>query len=334
MTKIAALLALTLLAAPAAAEDATPVPKLKAEAAVASDLVRIGDLVENAGHLASTPVFRAPDLGQTGAIRTERVRAALAPHGLGLIDADGLSEVVVRRASRKITAGEIERRIASAVAARSGIAAEKLVVASDRKLTAMHVDPSIAAEVNLTHIYYDVRSGRFDATIELPGGRLTRKAPLRITGSAVETETVAVLARAAAKGEIVREGAVELQRRPKAGLGEDAIRDVESAIGLSPRRPLAAGEVLRSADLMKPDLVQRNEPVLLLYEAPGIAVTVRGKALESGAEGDLVNVSNTQSKRTVQGVVVGPNRVSINVGPSRLAQDVTGAVSRNARRPE
>lgn len=333
MTKIAALLVLTLVAAPALAEDAAPVPKLKSEAAVASDLVRIGDLVENAGDLANTPVFRAPDLGQTGTIQAERVRAALAPHGLS-VDADGVTEIVVRRASRKITASDIEQRIARAIAARSGIDADKLVVTSDRKLTAMHVDPSVTAEVNLTHIYYDARSGRFDATIELPGSRSTRNAPLRITGSAVETETVAVFTRAAARGEIVREAAIELQRRPKAGLSEDAIRDAESALGLSARRAIAAGEVLRSADLTKPDLVQRNEPVLLVYEAPGIAVTVRGKALESGAQGDLVNVSNTQSKRTVQGVVVGPNRVSVSAGPSRLAQDVTGAVSRSARRAE
>ena len=42
---------------------------------------------------------------------------------------------------------------------------------------------------------------------------------------------------------------------------------------------------LRAADLMKPELVQRNETVTLTYEMPGIKLSVRGKAIEGGAEG-------------------------------------------------
>ena len=61
---------------------------------------------------------------------------------------------------------------------------------------------------------------------------------------------------------------------------------------------------------MKPELVQRNETVTLIYEVPGIALTVRGKALEGGAEGDTISVLNEQSKRTVQGVVAAPGRMS------------------------
>ena len=38
---------------------------------------------------------------------------------------------------------------------------------------------------------------------------------------------------------------------------------------------------------------------------------MRGKALEGGTEGDVVNVLNLQSKRTVSGVVVGRDRVAI-----------------------
>jgi flagella basal body P-ring formation protein FlgA len=45
---------------------------------------------------------------------------------------------------------------------------------------------------------------------------------------------------------------------------------------------------------------------------PGITLTARGKALESGGEGDIINVLNPQSKRTVQGVIIGPGRVDIS----------------------
>ena len=74
---------------------------------------------------------------------------------------------------------------------------------------------------------------------------------------------------------------------------------------------------MKGADLAKPDLVQRDQDVTLIYESAGLYLTMRGKALEGGTEGDVVNVMNMQSKRTVSGVVVGRNRVAIVVASAR-----------------
>ncbi len=82
------------------------------------------------------------------------------------------------------------------------------------------------------------------------------------------------------------------------------------------------GRPLRIADLMKPEVVQRNETVMLVYRVPGIMLTVRGKATEGGAEGDVISVLNEQSKRTVQGVVTGPGRVVISASTPQLAANL------------
>src|SRR4051812_9618743 len=61
----------------------TPVvtrPTLKAEATVIGDVVRIGDLVENAGEAAEAAIFRAPDIGQTGTVPASRVLEAVLLH--------------------------------------------------------------------------------------------------------------------------------------------------------------------------------------------------------------------------------------------------------------
>ena len=73
---------------------------------------------------------------------------------------------------------------------------------------------------------------------------------------------------------------------------------------------------------MKPDTIQRNEQVTLVYEVPGISLTVRGKALEGGAEGDVISVLNEQSKRTVQGLIVGPGRVLMDSRVPRIAANL------------
>lgn len=69
---------------------------------------------------------------------------------------------------------------------------------------------------------------------------------------------------------------------------------------------------------MKPILVQRNDTVTIFYEAPGLSLTLRGQAQDSGALGDTIGVMNLQSKRLVQAVVTGPGRVAITPSPARV----------------
>jgi flagella basal body P-ring formation protein FlgA len=308
---------LAALASPATAQVAaslTETPQLKREVTVAGDIVRIGDLISNAGPAAATPIFRAPDLGQTGALPAQRVLDAVLPHGLAVVDARGISEVTVIRSARVITRDDIEVRIVQALTARHTLGDPKnLKLTFDRDVRPIALEPSLTAELALIRMNYDALSRRFDLTFELPDNG-TRRA-WRYTGSAVETVEVAVPMRALARGDVVRASDVSIERRPKTEVSGEPLAAPNEVIGLSARRPVRLGAALRVADLMKPELVQRNETVTLQYQAPGILLTLRGKALDAGAEGDTVSVLNEQSKRTVQGVVSGPGRVTITAVP-------------------
>jgi flagella basal body P-ring formation protein FlgA len=60
--------------------------------------------------------------------------------------------------------------------------------------------------------------------------------------------------------------------------------------------------------------------VTIVYEVPGMTLTLRGRANEAGALGDAVSVTNPQSKKVLQGTVTGPGRVSVGAPlPGRLA---------------
>jgi len=306
------LLALSGTAAAQVTGAIAPTPALKGEVTVTSELVRIGDLIENAGRNTNTPVFRAPDLGQTGTVQVSRVIDAVRAHGLIIVDTRGLTEVAVTRASRVIPLKEIEVRIARAVTDQYGYSdVNNLLVSFDREARPIRVEATAAGELQITRLFFDPRSGRFDASFDLPGSAVARRLTLRYTGSIVETVAAAVLARSLNRGEVIKAADVAIERRPKAEVGLEVISAATQAVGLAVRRPLRAGQPLRAADLMKPELVQRNEPVTLVYEAPGMMLTIRGKALESGAEGDIVSVLNIQSKRTVQGTITGPGRITV-----------------------
>lgn len=57
--------------------------------------------------------------------------------------------------------------------------------------------------------------------------------------------------------------------------------------------------------------VRRGETVTLVYEAPGMSLSMRARALEDGAVGQSVRLLNTSSNRTVDAVVTGPGAAMV-----------------------
>jgi flagella basal body P-ring formation protein FlgA len=309
---VLALVMLVAIGREATAETmSSAVPRLKELVAVSSEIVRIGDLVENAGAAADVPVFRAPDLGQTGAVPLARIADALRPYDVTGLETSGLSEVVVTRLSRALTAKDVMDRIARAFAGQYGFGdAQNIGVILDRDIRILHVEPTVTADLVVARINVEPRTGRFDIAFELPGSTLSRRSALRFTGTVTETVEAATLTRSLRAGEVVKASDVTVERRPKAEVRGDGMA-AGLAVGLAAKVALRNGQALRNEDLIKPQVVQRNESVTIYYEVPGILLTVRGKALEAGAVGDVVGVLNIQSNRTIQATVIAPGRVSI-----------------------
>ncbi|HLH93693.1 MAG TPA: flagellar basal body P-ring formation chaperone FlgA [Xanthobacteraceae bacterium] len=321
----AALLAST---APAAAQihGATPSrgPALKPAVTVTGDIVRIGDLVENAGAVAEVPIFRAPDLGQTGNVTVASVLEAVRGQHLVGLDTRGLSAIAVTHAGRAITAKDIEARVLASLAGRYGLpSAADLAVVFDNPVRTVEVEATATDELAVTRLGYEPRTGRFDVDFDLPGSVVARRLPLHFTGIVTETFTAVVPTHEIAQGQVLRASDLAAERRPKAGQSATTLTAIEQAEGLTAKHSLVAGQVLHQADVAKPELVGRGDNVTIVFEVPGIALSVIGKANEAGALGDIINVVNLQSKHTIQATVVGPDRVSVSPAPSRLAENAT-----------
>lgn len=310
---LAAIAIATAVAAPAiAAEPPLLVhPRLKELVTVTADVVRIGDLIDNAGPAAAVAIFRAPDLGQTGSVPVARVTEALAARDLTDIDTSGLSEVVVTRLSRTITPQDVQERIARAFAGRQGFGdAGNIAVTFDREARPIQVEANATADLVIARMSFEPRNGRYDINFDIPGSDVARRLSLRFTGTVTETVETATLTRTLARGEVLRASDVIVQRRSKSEVAGEPLTAAQ-AIGLSAKVSLRAGQVLRMSELMKSDVIQRGDAVTIVYETPGILLTVRGKALDVGAVGDSISVSNVQSNRTLQATVRGPGQVTV-----------------------
>jgi flagella basal body P-ring formation protein FlgA len=287
-------------------------PALKREATVTGEIVRIGDLVDNAGAVAEVAIFRAPDLGQTGSVPAGRVAEAVRPHHILRLDTRGLDAVRVTRASRSIGPKDIEASIIRSIATQHGLADTANLAASfEGEMRTAHIETG--AEPTVSRLSYDPRSRRFEALIDLPSGA-ARRPLLRVAGSLVETSETVVALRPIAQGEVLRSADLRIERRPKTEAAT-----IEEIVGLAAKRALKPGQVIRAADVMRPELVARNESVTVIFEVPGMVLTTLGKAIESGALGDVISVVNVQSKRTIQATVRGSGRVSVTAATPRLA---------------
>jgi flagellar basal body P-ring formation protein FlgA len=285
-------------------------PALRANVTVASDVVRIGDLVENAGPVADIPVFRAPDLGTTGAVSIDRVIEAIRPHQLIDIDTRGLAEVVVTRSSRTITPQEISDRISQTLSTQYQLGdAHDISLNFDLPVRPLEVESRATGDLQVLALNYDTRTGRFDVTLGLPSSLLLQRHPAHFTGAAIQTVDAVAVDHPIERGEVLQASDLTVLRRPKAQSG--GLADMKGAVGLAVRRQLRPGQPIQVADLTKPNIVQRDDTVTLVYEAPGLVLTLRGRAQEAGALGDTISVLNQQTKRVVQGVISGPGRVKV-----------------------
>ncbi len=337
MTARSLLLAAALLLAASATafaqpnEDTIAVPVLRASVVIEGDIVRIGDMVENAGSAAQIAIYRAPDLGTTGTLSTAQVIATLQAHKVIGVDTRDIKTVSVTRPARMIESKEIEAQVAQALEHRKGLGdAANLSLTFDREVQDVRLEASNTGPLQPVLVRYEPRNGRFEVSFEIASEGSAARARLRFTGVAIETAEVAVLTRNVERSELLKSSDVVTERRPKAELGGDAaVRG--QAVGMQMRKPLRAGQALKIADLAKPDLVQRDDNVTLIYETAGLYLTMRGKALDNGTDGDTVSVMNLQSKRTVSGVVIGRDQVAITVAMPRLpattdAISTTGAI--------
>jgi flagella basal body P-ring formation protein FlgA len=319
------LLATALLAASAAAalaqsgDGAIAAPVLRASVTVSGDVVRIGDVIDNAGTAAQVAIYRAPDLGTTGMLPTAQVISALRAHRVIGVDTRELKEISVTRLARTLDGKDIELQVVRALEHKNGLGeAANLSLTFDRDVQDLRLEASNTGAMQPVAARFEPRNGRFDVSFEIVNDNVATPTRLRFTGTAVETVEAAVLARNVERNEVIKSSDVVVERRAKAEVGGD-VASRNRAVGMQARRQLRAGQALKTADLAKPDLVTRDQTVTLIYEAAGLYLTIRGKALEGGTEGDVVSVLNLQSKRTVSGVVIGRGQVSISVATPRSA---------------
>jgi flagella basal body P-ring formation protein FlgA len=323
-------LATALLVPCADTAQAADRPTLKGDVVVHRDSLTLGDLVSGVpGASAETPLFRAPPLGQTGTIQVRRILQSAEAAGLQ-VETGGRLQIVITRAARQVGAGEVESALKASLARDAGLDPRAMGIVFDGAAPRLVVPPETAGAVVVENVAFDRRTRRVSATAWIGASPTERIASQAVTGQVVELVEVSVLNRAVEQGAVVAPADLGLERKPRDLVPTDAFTDATPLAGRVARRALPAGSVLRNADLLRREIIAKGEIVSVVYEEPGIVLSMRARANDAGALGDMVSVVNPQSKKVLQAVVTGPGRVVVGPAtPGRVAAlPVTAALAR------
>lgn len=302
-----------LLAAAATVLAAAPAlagPTLKPVVRLAAAVVTVGDLIAEAGPFAALPLYRAPDLGTTGAVAASDIIARVRALGLATVDTGGLAEVTVTRLATDVTAADLTRQLAATLAPRLGTTPEQIEIVLDQMPGVAKADSAARQPARVADITLIPSSGRFDALIEIDkGGPVER---LHLRGQATEMVDVLMLTRPLQKGDVVLASDLAPQRLPRAQADRVGQIDAGALIGKEAKRSLRANTPAQASDFGAARIVAKGELVTVIVEMPNLMLTVRGIAQEAGTLGDNIAVMNEQSRRIVHGEVTGPGRVVVH----------------------
>ena len=229
-------------------------------------------------------------------------------HALPWRPRSNFDSVVVERASRVIERERIEELLLDALAER-GLGGE-LALRFDQPQVRLHLPTDSEATLTLTGLALDPTTGRFTARLAAPADG-TPVVRATVSGRVLRMTRIPVPNRRMTADVVIGAEDIEWIDMRADRIGRDVITDAGDLIGRSPRRVLRAGRAVRANEVRRPIVVAKNNLVTIRLETPRMILSVRGRAMENGADGDTIRIMNIQSNSVINAMVVASNLVEV-----------------------
>ncbi len=178
-------------------------------------------------------------------------------------------------------------------------------------------DHASTADVRISRLDIDPRTDRFTVDFAFPGSGNDGSA--RLSGQIENVKNIPVLARQVAPGDVITKSHINWTQVPVKRIGQNIIQSSSALIGMTPRRPLRTDTPVRLTDIERPVLVKKGTLVTMLIESGALSLSAIGRALQNGADGDVIQVMNTTTHRTIEGTVMKSGQIRIQTRSSILA---------------
>jgi len=300
--------ALSFGAAAAWAEEPLPV-QLKTSVSLEGDVIRLGDLWDNIGDKAATPLANAPQPGKRITLEPRWLAAVAQSYGINWHPASAFEHSVVERVGQTVDHRVIETELREALRL-EGAPANASIEIANRAALQIVVPTTIVPTVGVRDLVYDPRMNRFSAVVEVPAGA-ANATRVKIGGNIFASARIPVLSHAMTRGDTITEQDIEWVDVREEVVRRDIVTNLRQMVGQEPRYPLRAGAPVRMVELQKPVVVAKNAPVTMTIRTRFMTLSALGSAVDDGSIGDIIRVTNTHSKQVVEARVDGPGEVSV-----------------------
>ena len=288
---------------------------LQPSASVTGDTIHIGDLFTNTGTHAMESVAAAPAIGQRVTFSASWLGAVASEHHVAWTPSSDYDRATVERATRFLTADTIGQRLLTEMATNT---TADTTIQFDNPGIRFVVPAEASDSIALDGVTLDQRSGRFSAFVSAPADSPNPQRQ-RVSGRIVYQLTVTVPSRGIAIGDVVGPNDLQTIKLPRERVAGDTVTDASQLVGKAAKRVLRVGELVRAGDVQDPILVHKGETVMIELDTDVMQLTTQGRAMEDGALGASIRITNIQSNRVIDAVIAGSGRAVINRVSNRIA---------------
>lgn len=302
---VAAVMLAAMIGAPAA-EAASP----RAHVTLSGGSLTLGDVFPDANANRAHVLAPAPAVGQDMVLGAGDLMRISNAFNLGWNpDASPVRQTVVSAQGVRIVGSEIMGAIESAVEAELGI--DTVELGFDTPIDTVAFRTETTPQIEVSAVKLDRSRDVFSADVKFVDANGRAQGAFTAVGRFYATLEVPVLAHAVKAGDEIRAGDIDYVRIRTNAVAGRMIVNAEDLVGMSPRRTLPAGKVISATDLAMPRLVKKGQLVTMVLKTPVMSLTVQGKALSDGAQGEVIKVSNTSSQKIIDAVVSGHQEVTV-----------------------
>ena len=309
----ASLLVCLSVAAPAAAEAI-----LRPRIIVEGKMVTLGDLFDNVGDKASIPVMRAPAPGQRTGVDGDWLQHVALINGVSWHPRGLFEEATIERSGVAVSRDEVMSALSNALQQKG--APGEFQIETDGRQQQLVVPVGAPIDLTVRDLYYNRQDQRFTATVAVPQDGV-EVARMMVSGKLVTTVQIPVLNRAISHGDVITASDIAYVKVRETDVRSNQVNDPGALVGMtSKQQTLRPGQPISATDLQKPLAVARGALVTMVLSHGGMQLTAQGRAIDQGALGEVIRVSNTHSNLTVEATIDGTNHVRVSLGgPVALA---------------
>ena len=276
---------------------------------ITGDVIYLGDLFTNIDRdLADRVVSYAPEPGRKATFGAQWLYRVARYFKLDWKPRTARAQAVVTRESIVIERQQIEETIMMHLV-EQGVDPEMDAELANRNIR-LYLPVTSVPDISIDNLKYDERTRRFTVSISAPANSSVAK-HYRLTGRIYQMADVPVLVRQVSSREVIAESDVEWQRMRSDRISNDTILDPVDLIGKSPKRGIRQGVSIRLSEVAAPIVVKDKSLVTIIFQHPFMTLTAKGRALQSGAVGDVIRITNVQSKVIVDAEIIGSGKAVV-----------------------